>query len=156
MWVPGYYFPDIISSLVAHCKCSPKEPLWRLLASSSAADKKRRYECEENIKLSLKVPAVSFKDLLSEYVRLALCFLYFCPVVLAPKSTASPELWYIKIQCVLKNVYNELVYLSNRNCGEGSLLFCFSLKAETKVMAADQVLQNNSEASIQMNAGDKS
>lgn len=141
MWVPGYYFSAIISSLVAHCKCSPSELPWRLLARPSAADKKRRYECEENIKFSLKVPGVSCKDLLPEYVRLALYFLYFCTLLLAPKSTASPELWYVKIQRVLKKVENKLIYLSHRNIGDSSLHFWFSLKAETKVMAAGQVLQ---------------
>lgn len=86
MWVPGYYFPATTSTLKTHCKCSPVELLWRLLARSSVADKKRRYECEENIKLSLKVPGVSCKDLLSEYVRLALYFLYFCTGAVSPKE----------------------------------------------------------------------
>jgi len=123
MWVPRYCFPDVISSLVAHYKCSPRELLWRLLARSSAADKKRRYDCEENIKFSLKVPGVLRKDLLLEFVRLALYFLYICPLLLAPKITASPEPWYIKIQCLFKKVDKELVYLSNQNFGESSLLF---------------------------------
>lgn len=86
MRVPGYYFPAITGSLKTHCKCSPGELLWRPLASSSAADKKRRYECEENIKLTLKVPGVSCKDLLPEYVILALYFLYFCTGAISPKE----------------------------------------------------------------------
>ena len=49
----------------------------------------------------------------------------------------------------LKKVENELMYLSNRSTGGSSLHFWFSLKAETKVMAAGQVLQNNSKASVQ-------
>lgn len=51
--------------------------------------------------------------------------------------------------CLKKKVENELIYLSNRNIGDSSLHFWFSLKAETKVIAAGQVLQNSSKASIQ-------
>lgn len=56
----------------------------------------------------LKVPGVWCKDLLAEYVRLALYFPYLCPLLLAPKSTAGPELWCIKIQCVLKKLMTSL------------------------------------------------
>lgn len=70
-----YYFPVVISSLEVQCKCSPgalSELPWRPLARSSAADKEKSHKCEENIEFSLKVPGVSCKDLLPEYIRLAL------------------------------------------------------------------------------------
>lgn len=53
---PDVVIPAVISSLVSGYKCSPRafsEPLWRLIVRSSAADKDKSHECEENTEFSV-------------------------------------------------------------------------------------------------------